>query len=138
MIPRCKVSYSSLPSISFQPDTSRPLLQTSAKMPTTKQDESAHDAARDAALLKKLKGYLQSDDIYKKVCGLTDTRTKLKHRTSHNHQNRDIQLTRNALTSMSPINTFPAGSQKPSLYQQRVASTETASSSGDFQCKRNT
>jgi hypothetical protein len=107
-------------------------------MPTTKQKESAHDAAQNAVLLQKLKGYLQSDEIHKKVGGLTISRTKLEPRTSLYHQNRDIQLTCNALASMSPINTSLAGSPKPNLYQQKVASTEVANSSGDSQCKRNT
>jgi hypothetical protein len=40
-------------------------------MTTLKQEEAAHDATRDAILLKKLKGYLQSDDVKKKVRGLT-------------------------------------------------------------------
>jgi hypothetical protein len=39
-------------------------------MSTIKQEESARSAARDAALLKKLKEYLQSDDIPKRVRSL--------------------------------------------------------------------
>lgn len=40
-------------------------------MPTTKPEESARDAARDAVLLKKLQAYLKSDNLYKKVGGLS-------------------------------------------------------------------
>jgi len=35
-------------------------------------DDFARDAARDAILLKKLKRYLQSDELYKKVRHLSE------------------------------------------------------------------
>lgn len=112
--------------------------QASTKMTTTNQEESAHDAARDAALLKKLKGHLQSDDVKKNVCCLQAPRKKLESRTSQAVQDREISLTHGALASMIPTSISLAGSQKPNSCQQRVASTEAANSSGDSLYRRNT
>ena len=48
-------------------------------MASRKPEESARDAARDAILLKKLKGYLQSEDLYKKVSHLFDMNGRCRH-----------------------------------------------------------
>lgn len=118
-------------------------------MSTTKPEESARNDARDAILLKKLQAYLKSDDLYKKVGGLSGVNRKYrsyKHTALTNaarvlvisSSRHNVLLTSITLASLIPTNILLAGSQKPNWYQQRAESTEVANSSGVSLYRRNT